>query len=134
MLLSGFKILVAEDNSLNQKIATYLLSKNGAEVVLVSDGDEAVKALNTNNFDLVLMDIQMPGMDGIQATQYIRNELKSNVPIIALSASSYDDEYKACMDAGMNGCIIKPIDVDKLAAIIAQLNEEQTTKSGKAYS
>lgn len=132
-MLNGYKILVAEDNSLNQKIATYLLSKSGAEVVLVSDGDEAIKALNTNNFDLVLMDIQMPGMDGIQATQYIRNELKSSVPIIALSASSYDDEHKACIDAGMNGCIVKPIDVDKLAAIIAKLNEEQMTKSGKAY-
>jgi len=133
-LLSGYKILVAEDNSLNQKIATYLLSKNGADVTLVSDGEEAVKALSTNDFDLVLMDIQMPGMDGIQATEHIRNELKSTVPIIALSASSYDDEYKACMEAGMNGCIVKPIDIEKLASIIAQLNEEQTTKSGKAYS
>lgn len=133
-MLNGYKILVAEDNSLNQKIATYLLSKNGAQVVLVSDGEEAVKQLESNKFDLVLMDIQMPGMDGIQTTRHIRTELKSNIPIIALSASSYDDEYKECIEAGMNACIIKPIDIEKLSAIITTLNEEQKINSGKAYS
>ncbi len=133
-MLTGYKILVAEDNSLNQKIATYLLSKNGAQVVLVSDGEEAVKQLEANKFDLVLMDIQMPGMDGIQTTRHIRTELKSNIPIIALSASSYDDEYKECIEAGMNACIIKPIDIEKLSAIITTLNEEQKINSGKAYS
>ncbi|MBX2907192.1 MAG: response regulator [Taibaiella sp.] len=133
-MLSGYKILVAEDNSLNQKIVTYLLSKSGAEVVLVPDGEEAIKEIQANTFDLVLMDIQMPGIDGIQTTRYIRKELKNDTPIIALSASSYEDEYKACMEAGMNGCILKPIDVEKLSMMIANLNEEEKTKSGKAYT
>lgn len=132
-MLTGHRILVVEDNSLNQKIATYLLGKQGAEVATVDNGHEAVKQLETNAFDLVLMDIQMPGMDGIETTAYIRNNLKSNVPIIALSASSYDDEYKRCMEAGMNGCIIKPIDVSKLVEIISNLKEEQKTEPGKAY-
>ena len=133
-MLNGYRILVAEDNSLNQKIATYLLSKSGALVVLVSDGEAAVKQFETNEFDLVLMDIQMPGMDGIQTTRHIRKELKSNIPIIALSASSYDDEYKECIEAGMNDCIVKPIDIEKLSAIIKTLNEEQKINSGKASS
>lgn len=102
-------------------------------MITVNDGNEAIKELEQNSYDLVLMDIQMPGMDGIDATTYIRTVLKSEVPIIALSASSYDDEYKRCLEAGMNGCIIKPIDVHKLSAIITDLKEEQKTKSGKAY-
>lgn len=133
-MLNGYKILVAEDNSLNQKIVSYLLSKSGAEVVLVPDGEEAIREMQANSFDLVLMDIQMPGIDGIQTARYIREELKNETPIFALSASSYEDEHKACMEAGMNGCILKPIDVEKLSMMIANLNEEEKTKSRKAYT
>jgi two-component system, sensor histidine kinase and response regulator len=113
-LLTGYRILVADDNTLNQKIATFLLGKDGAEVKIVSNGAEAVNAVREYPYDLILMDLQMPEMDGIEATIYIREVLKSNIPIIALSASNSEEETEKCMNAGMNGNIVKPIDLGKL--------------------
>jgi CheY-like chemotaxis protein len=75
-LLTGYKILVAEDNTLNQKIATIILNKQGAEVTSVMNGLEAIRELEHNTYDLVLMDLQMPEMDGFETTAYIRNVLK----------------------------------------------------------
>src|ERR1700722_1055913 len=87
LLLNGINILVAEDNILNQKIANFILKKQGAVVQSVLNGKEAIELLAAaNNFDVVLMDIQMPGMDGFMATEYIRKDLKNNIPIIGLTA------------------------------------------------
>lgn len=124
-MLSRFKILVAEDNPLNQKIAVFLLSKHGASVTTVLNGREAVREIENNGqYDLILMDLQMPEMDGFEATEYIRKTLKNSVPIVALSASSYEDEIKKCYDTGMNGCITKPIDADKLYETIRKITED----------
>lgn len=124
------KILVAEDNSLNQKIANFMLSKNGVQAKTVSNGEEAIDALGKDTYDLVLMDIQMPLMDGIEATQHIRKVMKNNVPIIALSASCFEDELKKCLESGMDAYIVKPIDINKLQDIIATLTKENKIKSG----
>jgi CheY-like chemotaxis protein len=128
-LLTGLKILVAEDNSLNQKIANFMLSKNGVQATTVSNGEEAIEALRNETYDLVLMDIQMPLMDGIEATQHIRNVMKNDVPIIALSASCFEDELKKCLESGMDAYIVKPIEIIKLQEIIATLIKENKIKS-----
>ncbi len=124
-MLTGYKILVAEDNSLNQKIATFLLEKDGAEVTIVFNGLEAVQQLEERTFDVVLMDLQMPEMDGYETASHIRNVLKIEIPIIALSASNFDDEVKKCHESGMNACITKPIDIHKLNALILELKQDQ---------
>ncbi len=123
-MLTGYKILVAEDNSLNQKIATFLLQKDGAQVTMVANGREAVIQLAQDAFDVVLMDLQMPEMDGFETTRHIRNIMKSNVPIIALSASNYDGEMEKCREVGMNACITKPIDIQKLNNLILELKKD----------
>lgn len=123
-MLSGYKILVAEDNPLNQKIAVFMLSKQQAIVTTVSNGQEAIRELEKQHFDMVLMDLQMPEMDGFEATEYIRKVLKSTIPVVALSASSYEDEIKKCFDTGMNACITKPIDAEKLYDTIRKIAEE----------
>ncbi len=126
-MLTGYKILVAEDNTLNQKIATFILNKEGAKVTTVLNGLEAVKELEHNSYDLILMDLQMPEMDGFETATYIRNVLKSKVPIIALSASTMENEYEKCIEAGMTTCVIKPLDKDKLTTLIVALTNENVT-------
>lgn len=120
-MLSGYKILIAEDDALNQKIATIILQRNGAEVFTVSNGREAIKQLQHNNFDVILMDLHMPEMDGIEATTYIRQVLHNYIPIIALSASNFDLDLKRCMEAGMNLCISKPFDINNLSQLIKNI-------------
>ena len=117
-MLDGFNILVAEDNIINQKIANYILRKHGAVVKMASNGKEAIDLLGGGRFDVVLMDLQMPGMDGFTTAKYIRNELHNNVPIIGFSASIFADEIDECIDAGMNTCILKPFDPNGLCELI----------------
>ncbi|MBE2290049.1 MAG: response regulator [Chitinophagaceae bacterium] len=123
-MLTGLRILLAEDNSLNQKIANFMLAKNGVEVVTVGNGIEVINELEKNEYDLVLMDVQMPEMDGLEATEHIRKVMKNNIPIVALSASNFEDELKKCLAFGMNAYIVKPIDIVKLSDIIDTLSKE----------
>lgn len=116
--------MLAEDNSLNQKIANFMLAKNGVEVVTVGNGIEVINELEKNEYDLVLMDVQMPEMDGLEATEHIRKVMKNNIPIVALSASNFEDELKKCLAFGMNAYIVKPIDIVKLSDIIDTLSKE----------
>lgn len=125
ILLTGYKILVAEDNPLNQRIAVFLLTKHGAVVTTADNGIDAIQKLQTGSYDIVLMDLLMPQMDGFEATEYIRTTMKSNIPVLALSASNYEDEIEKCLKAGMNGCIAKPIDADMLYDTIKKLAGEQ---------
>ncbi len=101
-----------------------MLAKNGVEVVTVSNGIEVINELEKNEYDLVLMDVQMPEMDGLEATEHIRKVMKSNIPIVALSASSFEDELKKCLAFGMNAYIVKPIDIVKLSDIIDTLSKD----------
>jgi len=108
------KILLAEDNPINQKVATLILRKSGYEVEVVNDGAEAVQALMVRTYDLVLMDVQMPNMDGLEATRRIRDPqsrvLNSQIPIIALTAHAMKGDEENCVASGMNDYLAKPID------------------------
>jgi CheY-like chemotaxis protein len=114
--LKWVRVLVAEDNLINQKIVRIMLQKAGCEVVAVDDGHKAVEALQANPFDLVLMDLHMPQLDGLQATRQIRafESKVKEVPIIALTASAFTDDRDRCLAAGMNDFITKPIKLDYL--------------------
>lgn len=114
--LSGVRVLVAEDNAINQKIVRIMLQKAGCDVLAVDDGNKAVQAVQTGQFDLILMDLHMPQLDGLEATRQIR-ALESKVkeiPIIALTASAFTDDRDRCLSAGMNDFVTKPIKLDYL--------------------
>jgi|GEM_PF-5309620 len=118
------KVLVVEDNPVNRIFAVKLLEKLGHEAVAVEHGKEAIKALEKNSFDAVLMDVQMPEMDGIEATKKIRAAKSApfnpNVPIIAMTAHAMDGDEKEFLGAGMDGYIAKPVDMDALAKVLAK--------------
>lgn len=111
---SALRILLAEDNPINALLTRELLRRRGHTVIEVTSGEAAVKAMQTDTFDIVLTDIHMPGMDGIEATQAIRaNETASGrprTPIVALTADALETGKRACKDAGMDGFLTKPVD------------------------
>ncbi len=118
---SNIKILVAEDNAMNQSLMKHLLDDWNLDFDIVNNGDEAIEALKQKKYSLVLMDIQMPQMDGYTATMKIRNELKSDVPIIAMTAHAMAGEREKCLSYGMNEYIPKPIRENVLFKIINNL-------------
>jgi signal transduction histidine kinase len=107
-----FKILLVEDNRINQKVATAMLSKFGTQIKVASDGAESIELAKGNEYDLIFMDMQMPVMGGVEATQFIRKLKNSNskVPIIAMTANVRAEDRKRCESAGMTDFITKPID------------------------
>ncbi len=107
----GVRILLAEDNKVNQKLAQRLLSKVGLDVTTVDNGLEALQAVAEGDFDLVLMDCQMPEMDGYEATQRIRQlpDERARIPIVALTANAMRGDQEKCIAAGMNGYLSKPL-------------------------
>lgn len=118
--LAGIRLLLAEDNAMNQYVARTLLEQAGATVHVVVDGQEAVDALRASPdaYDLVLMDVQMPVIDGLTASRIIRDELKLNLPVLAMTAGVFDAERAECLEAGMDGIIFKPIDVEQMLTSI----------------
>ena len=118
--LSGMRVLLVEDNLLNQNIAEDFLDDTGVVLTMVSNGLEAVNILREklDHFDIVLMDIQMPVMDGVSATRTIRHELGSTIPIIAMTAGVLKSEKQHYLDAGMNNLIPKPIDGIQLVEML----------------
>lgn len=125
-LLQGVKVLVAEDNLINQKVVLYTLKNQGADVIMTCNGKEAVETLTTDKCDIVLMDLQMPEMDGYQATTYIRNQLKLDIPIIAMTADAMKGESDKCIDAGMQDYISKPFEPKELFEKILALANANT--------
>jgi len=110
-LLTGKHFLVAEDNEINQKLIDYVLTKAGGTVELVNNGAEAIRYLkNGKTFDLIIMDLQMPEMDGYAATQYIRNDLHMQTPIIAMTATAMKGEHSQCLESGMDEYMTKPFE------------------------
>ena len=108
-------VLLVEDNPLNQHVATAILKTKGCVADIANDGFAAIEMLTEKSYDIVLMDIQMPKMDGLQATKVIRNELGLlDLPIIGLSANAHDDDVKKALACGMNSYITKPIDANIL--------------------
>ena len=116
----GVRILVAEDNSANQRIIDLFLRPIGAEVSIVGNGSEALEALGASDFDVVLMDMQMPVMDGLEATRLLRASDGPNrdIPVLALTANVMESHREACRAAGMSGFITKPIDARALLASV----------------
>jgi two-component system, sensor histidine kinase and response regulator len=115
------RILVAEDNPFNQRVAALMLAKMGHEATIAVNGREAVAALETQSFDVVLMDLQMPEMDGFQATAAIRTTEAASgchIPIIALTAHALKEHRERCLAAGMDGYVSKPMQQDKLRQAI----------------
>jgi len=108
--LKGLSILLVEDNEMNRMVVQIALQYYNCNVTEVENGFEALEILKTRNFDLILMDIQMPGMDGIEATKVIRKKLKLSTPIIALTANAFKTEIKKCKQAGMNDYVAKPFE------------------------
>ncbi|SMF49451.1 GAF domain-containing hybrid sensor histidine kinase/response regulator [Pseudobacteriovorax antillogorgiicola] len=125
--VSDLAILVAEDNGVNQVIAKSMLEALGATIDLVEDGQHAVEAARTKSYDLVFMDCHMPGMDGYAATRTIKDDLGNNAPyVVALTASSTEDDQKRCRDAGMDDFMSKPISKKNLRAFFRKfLNSKQ---------
>ena len=103
------RILLVEDNVVNQKLALRLLEKMGYSADVVSNGREGVKAVETNQYNLVLMDVQMPEMDGLEATRQIRKKEENHIPIIAMTANAMTGDRERCIEAGMDDYISKPI-------------------------
>jgi CheY-like chemotaxis protein len=103
------RILIVEDNALNQKLAAYMIRDWGFTCDVCENGRKALEQMAEHQYDLVLMDIQMPEMNGYETTRYIRSELKSSVPIIATTAHASGAEKKKCLEAGMTDYLIKPI-------------------------
>jgi PAS domain S-box-containing protein len=126
---AGTRILVAEDNIVNQKLALRLLQRMGAEVTLAGNGVEALAALRDADFDAVFMDCQMPQMDGFEATRQLRNTpglvRNPNVPVIALTANALATDKARCMAAGMNDYLTKPIDLTRLQQALAKALDAQ---------
>ncbi|MBF0395287.1 MAG: response regulator [Desulfobacterales bacterium] len=133
-LLNGSKILVVEDNEINQQVAQEILEGAGIVVEIAINGKVAVKKLCRYTYDAILMDLQMPEMDGIETTHFIRTVLKFNsIPIIAMTAHAFDTERKKCIEAGMDDYISKPIDPDQMLTTLSnwikpksEINEEST--------
>ncbi len=121
-LLAGAKILLVEDHTINQELIRRLLERQGCRVAVVDDGAAAIEAVQAHIHDLVLMDVQMPGMDGLTATRRIRAlpHPCRHVPILALTANVLPEQVYAIREAGMNGHIAKPVDRDRLCTAIAE--------------
>jgi signal transduction histidine kinase/DNA-binding response OmpR family regulator len=120
---SSLKVLLAEDNAVNQRLVVRLLEKRGHRVLVGANGLEALAALKKEKFDLVLMDVQMPEMDGMEATEAIREEEKTSgehQPIIALTAHAMKGDREKCLAAGMDGYLTKPIRTQELDEILEQ--------------
>jgi two-component system sensor histidine kinase/response regulator len=127
---SPTRILLAEDNLVNQRLVQRVLEKEGHDVVAVGNGREAVEALKNASFDLVLMDVQMPGMDGLEATQAIRESERlssTHVPIIALTAHAMKGDQERCLAAGMDAYLSKPIHTAELSNIVRTYGKKQCT-------
>lgn len=127
------RILVAEDNSVNQMIIRVMLEKMGHNVNVVGDGKEALEALHIGNYDLVLMDCQMPEMDGYEATRQIRKSGApwANIHVIAITANAMSGDRALCLAAGMNDYVSKPIKKEELIEVLSKI---RPARSGETVS
>jgi PAS domain S-box-containing protein len=115
---AGARILLAEDNPINQEVAVALLQGVGLVVDTVMDGRAAVELARSKPYALILMDMQMPGMDGLDATRHLRRAGLSDTPIIAMTANAFGDDRITCLDAGMNDHLAKPVEPEALYAVL----------------
>jgi CheY-like chemotaxis protein len=119
----SFRILVAEDNLINQKVISILLRETGAEVDVVSDGPQAVDAKRSKPYHLILMDLQIPVMDGWEATRRIRQLRQRQPGFVAVTADVVDGVRERCLRTGMDDYLSKPFTRDQLLAVVASAHE-----------
>lgn len=118
---SGYSLLVVEDNPVNAKVAIALLSRNGHRVELATNGIDALAAVRRTSFDAIVMDIQMPEMDGLEATRRIRRDLSRDVPIVMLTANALPEDERAALEAGANAYLTKPLNLLRLETLLEAL-------------
>jgi CheY-like chemotaxis protein len=127
------RVLLAEDNPVNQTLAKRILERLGHRVQVVNNGKEALGRAQAEEFDVILMDVQMPEMDGLEATAAIRDAeagIGKHVPIVAMTAHAMKGDKEKCLSAGMDGYLSKPIRIDELKQAMSEL--EKTRKSGQS--
>ncbi|WP_026791579.1 response regulator [Pleomorphomonas oryzae] len=132
----GLKVLVVEDNRINQQVALRLLARLGIEAALAENGAEALAMVNARDFDIVFMDMQMPVMDGLEATRAIRRSSGRgrNVPIVAMTANAFAADREACRKAGMNAFLPKPVERDDLLAVLTTLPQGKMPVARPAHA
>lgn len=127
-----YNILLVEDNKLNQMIATSFLDKFGYKITIAADGEQALRALEQQQFDLVFMDVQMPVMNGLEATRKIREEgskvLDRRIPIIAMTANEKSEDREKCLEAGMDDYLSKPLQIKHLQEVISKIMSGKTRR------
>jgi CheY-like chemotaxis protein len=131
------RVLLAEDNPINQKLAVRLLEKQGHSVTVANDGVQAVAAVEDGEFDLVLMDVQMPNMSGLEATAAIRTLERGtgkHVPIVAMTAHAMKGDQERCVGAGMDGYVSKPIRPDNMLEVIARVTSRAPETAERALA
>ena len=123
----SLNVLVADDNAINQQVAEAMLTRLGCHTVIVSDGAEAIDAAGNQKFDVILMDMYMPGTDGLKATRCIRDTESGtgrHIPIVAMTASAHDADRQLCLDAGMDSFLSKPVKPSELAKLLSNIASE----------
>jgi CheY-like chemotaxis protein len=125
------RILIAEDNIVNQHLILHILNKLGYTPEIVGNGQEAVAMLAEQEFDVVMMDVQMPVMDGLEATQAIRERYAAAPVIIALTADAQEEDRQRCLAAGMNDYISKPLQIDKLIELLKKWSKRPINIAGR---
>jgi len=132
LLLAGMTVLVADDNATNRKLLLAVLTAWGCTVLTAVNGKDTIAKLNSNDCDMVLMDIQMPVMDGIEAARLIRTELKRDIPIIAVTTATGSGYKDTLIAAGMDDLITKPIDLIKVKTTIIAWRKTALERKGPA--
>lgn len=130
-LLGKKKVLIADDNIMNRILARRIMANYDILITEVKNGKEAIDEIVKDSFDIILMDIEMPVMDGIQATRIIRKELELNTPIIAITGSVFKEQIDLCLSAGMDAVIVKPFNKELLLQTL--LNASQQNKNDFQY-
>lgn len=135
--LSSCRVLVVEDNQPNRRLVTTILARWKIQAVAVEGGEEAIREVKKQSFDLILMDIQMPGMDGLEATRIIREwEASRNLPrtrIVALTAFALADDSARCLEAGMDSYLSKPLDLTALREVVLQAHDRRAVSEGDDF-
>ena len=130
--LAGLRVLVADDNPFNQELFVALMEGRGLDITLASDGRQAVAAVEATPFDIVLMDMQMPVMDGLEATRAIRGLGEAALPIVALTANVVPSQIALCLAAGMNDHLAKPYTTEEALAVLARWTRERPPASASS--
>jgi len=124
-LLAGINILVAEDNIINQKVVRHTLQRQGANIEIANNGQQAIDMIAARDFDMILMDLQMPEVDGYKATIHIKTVLNKAVPVVAMTADALKGEEEKCIEAGMVAYISKPFHPHDLYQLILQVTKDR---------